>query len=78
MGDIVNLRTVRKQRARDERSRDADARRIQFGRTKSERQQAESLSLLHDRRLEGHRREPDVPAPEDATEASPVEEDGGT
>jgi hypothetical protein len=77
MGDIVNLRTVRRQRARDERSREADARRVQFGRTKAERKGAERLADIQDRRLDGHRRVPEAQAPSDVTQGAPPGEPEG-
>lgn len=38
MAEIVNLRKVRKDKARTEREREADANRLRFGRTKAQKQ----------------------------------------
>jgi hypothetical protein len=38
MGDVVNLRRVRKRTAREQSATQADANRLRFGRTKSERE----------------------------------------
>ncbi len=37
MGDVVNLNRFRKTRERTERAKEADANRVQFGRTKAEK-----------------------------------------
>ena len=37
MSEIVNLRQVRKNKARAERERDAEANRLRFGRTKAQK-----------------------------------------
>lgn len=42
MADLVNLRQARKQRARIESEKTADANRAKFGRTKAERQQTDA------------------------------------
>lgn len=56
MGDIVNLRQVRKARARVDKARAADANRVKFGRTKAEKAAAlaEQGRLAH--RIDGARR----------------------
>ena len=58
MSKIVNLRTVRKQEARADKRRAAQAQAAQHGRSKAERvrdaQDAEKLR----RHLDNHRREP--------------------
>lgn len=62
MGDVVNLRTVRKRKSREQREREAEAARALHGRTKAERQ---AETLRRDKALgflEGHRRD----KPEDA------------
>ncbi|MBB4615081.1 DUF4169 family protein [Novosphingobium taihuense] len=52
MGDVVNLRTVRKSKARDARAVEAQANRAKFGRTKGEKlrdaQEAERAARLLD------------------------------
>jgi hypothetical protein len=55
MGDLVNLRRVRKTRQRAGDSAQAEANRLHFGRTKAERIASEAQNALADRRLEGHR-----------------------
>jgi hypothetical protein len=37
MGDVVNLKRFKKRAAREQSAKEADANRLQFGRTKSER-----------------------------------------
>ncbi len=58
MGDVVNLRTARKQRKRAEASAQADANRARFGRTRAERladaaESARREKLLDNTRLTG-------------------------
>ena len=57
MGDIINLRQVRKQRARAERETAAQENRIRFGRTKADRIKENAESLLARRRLEAAKRD---------------------
>lgn len=57
-GDVVNLRTVRKQKARADREKQADQNRVSFGRTKSEKTLTRRLNDQIDRRLEQGRRDP--------------------
>jgi hypothetical protein len=57
MGDVVNLRRIRKNKTRDEKSKVADANRLKFGRTKTERELTEATQQLSDRTLDGHQRE---------------------
>ncbi|MEM9358626.1 MAG: DUF4169 family protein [Pseudomonadota bacterium] len=54
-GDVVNLRTFRKKKKREDKERKAAGNRAKFGRTKSEklRDQAEDESLR--RHVEDHR-----------------------
>lgn len=58
MGEIVNLRTARKRRDRDEKIRVADENRARHGRTKGEKQrdQAEADKLA--KHVDAHRRDP--------------------
>jgi hypothetical protein len=58
MGDIVNLRTARKQRDRAEDARKADENRARFGRTKLQKQAEAKAAERNDAYLDGHRREP--------------------
>ncbi len=61
-GDIVNLRRVRKARARDAADQAAAANRAAFGRSRADKSLAETRRQLADARLSGHRRtEPDEP-----------------
>jgi hypothetical protein len=56
--DIINLRQVRKAKARAEKERRAEENRHNFGRPKRVRERAEAESLLEENRLEGLRRDP--------------------
>jgi hypothetical protein len=55
MGDVVNLRRARKDRARTEADRKAQANRISFGRTKTEKSLTSAERALAERRIDGHR-----------------------
>ena len=57
MGEVVNLRRLRKDRQRKEAEAKADANRVAFGRTKVERKLSEAEKALAARQLDGHRRE---------------------
>ena len=57
MGDIVNLRQVRKARARSEADRRAQQNRIDHGLSKSQKQQAETVKQAQNRTLDGHVRQ---------------------
>ncbi|MBS9720882.1 DUF4169 family protein [Tianweitania sp. BSSL-BM11] len=57
MGDIVNLRTIRKQRDRAEDARKADENRARFGRTKAEKQAEAKAGERAQTQLDNHRRE---------------------
>jgi hypothetical protein len=59
MGEIVNLRRARKSKKRAEDARAADANRIAFGRTRTEREVSEKEKSLAARRLDGHMLPPD-------------------
>lgn len=59
MGDIINLRTVRKNRARAADQQKADANRALHGRSKSEKQAMRDEALRAARLLDGAKREPD-------------------
>lgn len=57
MAEIVNLKQARKEKARRERSSEADANRRRFGRTRAEKQadkdaEERARKSLDDRRLE--------------------------
>lgn len=55
MGEVVNLRRARKDRAREDASLKAEANRIAFGRTKAEKTLTEAERALQQRRIDGHR-----------------------
>jgi hypothetical protein len=57
MAEIINLRNVRKHKARTEREALADVNRLKFGRSKSERALQEAEQTLEARRLDEHKRE---------------------
>lgn len=54
MGDLVNLRRARKDKARREREKDAQTNRVVFGRTKPERETAKAQQALDAARLDAH------------------------
>ena len=55
MAEIINLRRVRKQRARQEAEQQAQQNRITFGRTKAERSLTDAERDKAARTLDGHR-----------------------
>lgn len=57
MAEIINLRTVRKQKARAEKENVAEANRLKFGRTKAERLQQESEKTRADKHIDAHKRD---------------------
>ncbi len=57
MGDVVNLRRIRKAKVRDDDVKVADANRLKFGRTKAERKLADATNRLVEKSLDGHKRE---------------------
>ncbi|MEK4033484.1 DUF4169 family protein [Methylocystis sp. IM3] len=58
MGEIVNLRRARKERARREKDAQAQQNRAVFGRSNAERTLATAQERLEARRLDAHKREP--------------------
>lgn len=57
MGEVINLRTYRKQKKREERALDASGNRARSGRTRGQRQRDEqeaeaTVSFLDERRLD--------------------------
>jgi Domain of unknown function (DUF4169) len=58
MGDVVNLNKFRKQKAKEERSKEAGANRIKHGRTKAERELEAKTKAAEVRHLDGHRLDP--------------------
>ncbi|MBE7731556.1 DUF4169 family protein [Devosia faecipullorum] len=57
MADIVNLRTFRKQKARAGKEEAAEANRLKFGRTKTEKQRDALEKVRAEKHIEGHKRE---------------------
>ncbi len=57
MGEIVNLNRARKERAKSEARATAKANRAAHGRTKAERQAADTARERADRALDGAKRE---------------------
>jgi hypothetical protein len=57
LAEIVNLRTVRKRKAREYDAARAEQNRILFGRTKAEKTQSRAETELATRRLDSHKRE---------------------
>lgn len=53
--EIINLRRVKKAKARDADNKAAAANRIAFGRSKAEKQQSEAVQRLETRKLDGHK-----------------------
>ena len=56
-GDIINLRTARKRKARAEREVEAAQNRVVFGQTKAEKQTRKANQELEQRRLDQTRRD---------------------
>ena len=63
MGEVVNLRRVRKEKAKAETQARARANRAKHGRSKPEKQAAGKIASLAERRLAAHRREGDENEP---------------
>ncbi len=57
MGEIVNLRRVRKSKARAAATNEAAANRSKFAQSHAERDAAQAARAVETRRLDGHRRE---------------------
>ncbi len=57
MADIVNLRQARKQKARAEKTAQAEQNRILFGRTKAEKLKQSAEKTFAERFIDGHKRE---------------------
>jgi hypothetical protein len=55
MGDVVNLRAARKDKARREREAAAEANRVAHGTPKRDRRKADAERRLTDKRHEAHR-----------------------
>lgn len=59
MAEIVNLRRVRKAKARRDRESEADANRRRFGRTKAEKTADKDTEIRARRSLDGKQLDPD-------------------
>jgi hypothetical protein len=59
MGEIVNLRRARKRMHRAEKKREAAANRAAHGTPAAEKRAAQAAEALAEKRLDGHRREPE-------------------
>ena len=57
MGEIVNLRRVKKSRTRQERDAEAQANRVRFGRTGAEKENDRRARERQERTVAGARRE---------------------
>ncbi|MDG4906638.1 MULTISPECIES: DUF4169 family protein [unclassified Mesorhizobium] len=57
MGEVVNLRQARKQKARIEKERLAGGNRALHGRSKAERERDRLTSDMTEKSMDGHRRE---------------------
>lgn len=57
MAEIINLRNVRKQKARADKATTAEQNRIKFGRSKAEKQLSAAEQALADKRIDGHKRD---------------------
>jgi len=57
MAEIINLRKARKRKTRDAKEAAAEANRLKFGRSKSERSARKAEEALLSRRLDEHKRE---------------------
>jgi hypothetical protein len=59
MGDVVNLNKYRKQKARKEKEQRAEQNRAKHAALPAERALREKRKALEDKRLEGHKLDPD-------------------
>jgi hypothetical protein len=57
MGEIINLRNVRKQKARAEKDVKAAQNRVLFGRTKGEKLRQTTEKVLADKHIDGHKKD---------------------
>lgn len=57
MGEIINLKNVRKQKARADKDSQAAQNRVLFGRTKAEKLQQSAEKARADKTIDGHKRE---------------------
>nr|WP_295889548.1 DUF4169 family protein [uncultured Devosia sp.] len=57
MAEIINLKTVRKQKARAAKETQAAQNRVVFGQTKAEKLRHASEKALADKRIDGHKKD---------------------
>lgn len=57
MAEILSLSKARKAKARLEKESTAEANRIKFGRTKSEKLQSSAEKALSDKKIDAHKRD---------------------
>lgn len=57
MGDVINLRSARKRKARTEKEDNAQANRVRFGQSKAERRKDAAEKALETRKLDAARRD---------------------
>lgn len=57
MAEIINLKNVRKQKARAEKEVQAAQNRVLFGRTKAEKLQQAAEKALADKHIDGHKKD---------------------
>ena len=71
MADIINLRQVRKNKARTEKEQRADSNRTKFGRTKAEKFKQASEADKLKRHLDGHKLDDDDPSDTPSNDSGP-------
>lgn len=59
MADIINLRQARKQKKRKDKEAESSIRRVQFGRSKTEKEIVDLEQSRHERHLDAHKRDDD-------------------
>jgi len=57
MAEIINLRNIRKQKARADKDVQAAQNRVLFGRTKAEKLREAAEKSLAERRIDGHKKD---------------------
>ena len=57
MADLIHLRRARKAKARDDAQAKAEANRVEYGRTKTEKKKTKAENDAATRRLDGHKRD---------------------
>ncbi|SLN42282.1 hypothetical protein AQS8620_01681 [Aquimixticola soesokkakensis] len=70
MSNVTNLNQFRKRRDREDARAKADSNAAKFGRTKAQRHLDEATSANMDRKLDGHKRDPQMTAGSEAARGS--------